>query len=136
MIKRIVLGIIATFLILILLLAFLWYWVNRNSPVQTNEDYVGSAICGECHEKEYASWAKTAHAKAVQEVTKDNNPIIGEWGRTLIFKEGNVPEVTIKLERSIDGLPQVTLKEAANPLRETTFNVSRVSGGHGWKQLF
>ena len=97
---------------------------------------MGSAICGECHEKEYASWAKTAHARAVQEVTKDCNPIIGEWGRTLILKEGNVPEVTIKLEWSVDGLPQVTLKDVANPLRETTLNVSRVSGGHGWKQRF
>jgi predicted CXXCH cytochrome family protein len=136
MIKRIILGIVSVFLILILLLTLLWYLVNRNSPVQNNRDYVGSAACAECHQREYASWAKTAHALAIQDVTKDKNPIIGQWDKTLAFQEGDLPEVTIRLEKSAEGLHQVTLIDAADPTRESTFTVSRVSGGHGWKQRF
>jgi len=134
MVKKIILGGISTFLTIILLLALFWYLVTRNSPVQTNEEYVGSAACGKCHEKEYASWAKTAHAKAIQDITKEYNPIIGEWNKTLTFQEGDLPEVTIRLEKSDDGLHQVTLVDAADPSRESTFTVARVSGGHGWKQ--
>jgi len=136
MTKKIILGSVSSFLIVILLLAFLWYLANRNSPVQNNRGYVGSSACTECHEEEYTSWAKTAHARVIQEVTKDRNPIIGEWGKTLTFQEGDLPEVTIRLEKSADGLHQVTLGDAADPAKESTFTVSRVSGGHGWKQRF
>ena len=62
MIKRIILGGISTFLVVILLVALFWYLANWNSPVQSNRDYVGSVACGECHQREYALWAKTAHA--------------------------------------------------------------------------
>jgi len=136
MIKRILLGIFSVFLMLILLLPLLWYLANRNSPVQSNWDYVGSVACGECHQREYALWAKTAHALAIQDVTKDKNPIIGQWDKTLTFQEGDLPEVTIRLEKSAEGLHQVTLIDATDPTRRSAFTVSRVSGGHGWKQRF
>lgn len=135
-IKKIILGGVSAFLIVISLLALGWYLANRNSPVQHNRDYVGSTACGECHQREYASWAKTAHALAIQDVTKDKNPIIGQWDKTLTFQEGDLPEVTIRLEKSPDGIHQVTLVDASDPTKESTFTVSRVSGGHGWKQRF
>jgi predicted CXXCH cytochrome family protein len=135
-IKKIILWGVSTIPIAILLLAVFWYLANRNSPVQNNRDYVGSTACGECHQREYASWAKTAHALAIQDVTKDKNPIIGQWDKTLTFQEGDLPEVTIRLEKSAEGLHQVTLIDAADPTRKSTFTVSRVSGGHGWKQRF
>jgi predicted CXXCH cytochrome family protein len=136
MTKKIILGSGSTLLAAILLLALFWYLANRNSPVQSNKDYVGSVACGECHEKEYASWAKTSHARVIRDVTEDKNPIIGEWGKTLTFQEGDLPEVTIRLEKSADDLHQVTLVDAADPTKESIFTVSRVSGGHGWKQRF
>lgn len=134
--KKIILWGVSTFLVAILLLAVFWSMANRNSPVQNNGDYVGSTACGECHQREYASWAKTSHALAIQDVTKEHNPIIGRWGTTLTFQEGDLPEVTIRLEKSANGLHQVTLIDSAEPTRASTLTVSRVSGGHGWKHRF
>ena len=109
---------VSTFLLTIVLLAVFWYLANRNSPVQNHRDYVGSSACGECHQREYASWAKTAHALAIQDVTKDKNPIIGQWDKTLSFQEGNLPEVTIRLVKSAEGLHEVTLIDAVDPTRK------------------
>ncbi len=136
MIQKIIIGIVSALFIIMLILLILWYMANRNSPVQNNDNYIGSKACGECHPEKHATWAKTSHSKSFEEITKDHNPIIPEWSGTLTFKEGKIPEVTIKLEKTAEGIHRVTMRDAINNRIEKTYNVTRVSGGHGWKQRY
>lgn len=134
--KRIIPGGICVLLAATLPLVLFWYTVNANGTVQTNEGYIGSKACKKCHEGKYATWVKTTHSKSFEEVTKDHNPVVPQWRGELTFKEGKIPEVTIKLEKTPDGIHKATLVDAADPTKEATFTVSRTSGGHGWKQRF
>jgi predicted CXXCH cytochrome family protein len=43
--------------------------------------YVGSAACKECHDRVYASWQQTLHAKIVQDVRKTPQALQGDWGQ-------------------------------------------------------
>lgn len=44
--------------------------------------YVGSAACKDCHDKIYASWQGTVHAKVIQDVGKNPQAIQADWRKS------------------------------------------------------
>lgn len=133
--KNIIWGLLAL-VFLIGGLTLFWFLANIRSPVQTNEDYISSETCGYCHYDHYATWVETAHAKAFQVVSAESNPIIPAWEGTLTFSEGDIHDVQIRLEETDEGFPLAILVDSADPSIEKEFLVTRISGGHGWKQRF
>ncbi len=52
----------------------------------TVPEYVGSAICSDCHEAEANAWAQSHHALAWTEPTRDN--ILGDFGNASFVHRG------------------------------------------------
>lgn len=131
-----ILGIISLFLILITVLLVIWLIGTSKESGQTNAEYIGSQTCAQCHSLEFETWQNSSHAKAFQAVSSGSDPILPHWEGTLSFSEGNIPEVYIRLEKAMDGTPLAILIDSHNPSIEKKYPVTRVSGGHGWKQRF
>src|SRR6266540_3265813 len=43
--------------------------------------YVGSLQCRACHDKIYATWRKTIHAQAIQDVNQNPRAVQGDWSQ-------------------------------------------------------
>jgi predicted CXXCH cytochrome family protein len=48
--------------------------------------FVGSARCKECHDKTYATWRQTLHARAIQDVSHTPQAIQGDWSQAFALK--------------------------------------------------
>jgi predicted CXXCH cytochrome family protein len=133
---RTVMGFVAAVLLLVALFAGVWFVGTSRASGQSMDGFVGAQSCGQCHAEEFAQWESTAHAKAFQAVTPDDNPIVPAWEGVLTFAEGNVRDVSIRLEKAADGSPRAILEDAVNPGSERILPVDYLSGGHGWKQRY
>jgi len=97
--------------------------------------YVGSGKCMPCHKAVHGLWKDTLHNKSQQILTPENNSVVVDWTGTIKVKAGNIPEVTVKLNKS-NKVHQATLVDAKDPYKEVTYNVVRTYGGWGWKQRY
>ena len=97
--------------------------------------YVGSGKCMPCHKVIHGLWKDTLHNKSQQILTPENDSVVVDWKGTIKVKAGNIPEVTAKLNES-KKVHQVTLVDAKDPSKETTYTVVRTYGGWGWKQRY
>ncbi len=65
------------------------YAVSRfdSSPnIKTHKDYVGSNICGQCHQPEFQQWQTSHHAKAMMSPTAEN--VLGDFdNQTVTFND-------------------------------------------------
>lgn len=98
--------------------------------------YMGSAACGLCHKTIYEKWKDTLHNKSQQEISAVNDPVVVEWSGTVKLKAGKIPEATIQLNETPDGVHRVTLIDAKDPTKRATYSVVRTYGGWGWKQRY
>jgi len=48
---------------------------------QAAEGYVGSDVCGGCHEEKYFSWRETTHARMIQDPAADPAVIVGDFSQ-------------------------------------------------------
>jgi predicted CXXCH cytochrome family protein len=106
------------------------------SPAPAQPSYVGAAGCGLCHKAIYEKWRDTLHNKSQQEVTITNDPVVVNWSGTVKLKAGKIPEVSIELRETPDGVHHVTLIDAKDPSKKVTYPVVRTYGGWGWKQRY
>lgn len=70
-----------------------------SAPTVGTPGFVGSAACKECHDRIYASWQGTVHAKAVQDVSKNPQPIQGDW--TIQFEHRKFEKKDVKIVHGI-----------------------------------
>jgi hypothetical protein len=61
--------------------------------------YVGSLKCKECHDKIYATWRQTIHAKAIQEVSENPQAIQGDW--TQLFELRTFKKEDVKFTHGV-----------------------------------
>jgi len=106
------------------------------APALAQPTYVGSAACGLCHKPIHEKWKDTLHNKSQQEVTIANDPVVVNWSGTVKLKAGKIPEVSIELRETPDGVHHVTLIDAKDPSKRATYPVVRTYGGWGWKQRY
>ncbi len=98
--------------------------------------YTGSAACGLCHKPIYDKWQDTLHNKSQQEVKFPNDPVVVDWSGVVKLKAGNIPEVSIELQETPDGVHWVTLNDAKDPNKKARYPVVWTYGGWGWKQRY
>ena len=106
------------------------------SSALAQPSYTGTATCGLCHQAVYEKWKDTLHNKSQQEITVTNDPVVVLWSGTVKLKAGNIPEVSIELHETPDGVHRVTLTDAKDPSKKVTYPVVRTYGGWGWKQRY
>jgi len=94
-------------------------------------EYAGSQQCMGCHERIYEAWKGSAHSNTVEVITSANDTVIADWRGEVKLKQGNIPEVTIRLARGPQGSYLVTLVDARDPSRSLTLTVVRTQGV-GW----
>lgn len=105
-------------------------------PALADASYAGSAACGLCHKDLYEKWKDTLHNKSQQEISPTNDPVVVQWAGTVKLKAGNIPEVSIELLETPDGVHRATLIDAKEPAKKKTYAVVRTYGGWGWKQRY
>jgi predicted CXXCH cytochrome family protein len=106
------------------------------APAFADPSYAGSAACGLCHKDVYEKWKDTLHNKSQQELSPANDPVVVRWSGTVKLKTGNIPEVSIELIETPDGVHRATLTDAKEPAKKKTYAVVRTYGGWGWKQRY
>ncbi len=83
--------------------------------------FVGSEVCGQCHDKIASTWRTTAHSMVIQKVTGPDDPIIlGDWATK--------PDFTVKYP---DG-NTVTVNDLGNLKKENVMFIHGVL----WKQRY
>lgn len=98
--------------------------------------YAGSAACSGCHKAIHEKWKDTLHNKSQQEITATNDPVVVNWSGTVRLKAGKIPEASIDLNETPDGVHRVTLIDAKDAGKKATYTVARTYGGWGWKQRY
>lgn len=93
--------------------------VETNTNVKNHDDFVGSAVCGQCHQAELKQWQTSHHAKAMMKPTAAN--VLGDFDN----KKVSFNDVTTRFTTSEDGY-FITTKNAAN--KTETFKVSYTFG--------
>lgn len=116
---------------LILLLAFAFGASSAPAP-----EYVGSPACALCHADIHGKWKDTLHNKSQQEISVFNDPVVVHWSGVVKLKAGKIPEATIELHETPDGVHRATLIDAKDPAKRVTYPVTRTYGGWGWKQRY
>lgn len=106
------------------------------APALAQPSYTGSAACGLCHKAIHEKWKDTLHNKSQQEVSIFNDPVVVSWTGTVKLKAGKIPEASIQLNETPDGVHHVTLIDAKDPSKKVTYPVVRTYGGWGWKQRY
>lgn len=102
--------------------------------------YTGSAACKDCHEKQYASWAKSGHANMLRppSETAIQVPFPSEVKLNVEVETADKQKVkltpTVKLERQGETY-LMTLVDADNPGNNVVLPVVEVVGGI-WEQQF
>ena len=72
--------------------------------------FVGSEVCGVCHDKITATWKTTAHSMVIQDVSGPDDPIIlGDWGTPPDFTTKN-PEGQMVHVTDLGGLEKEKVK--------------------------
>jgi predicted CXXCH cytochrome family protein len=106
------------------------------APAIADPSYAGSAACGLCHKDVYEKWKDTLHNKSQQEISPTNDPVVVNWSGTVKLKAGKIPEVSIELVETPDGVHRATLIDAKEPAKRKTYAAVRTYGGWGWKQRY
>ncbi len=106
------------------------------SVVVAQPQYAGSAACGGCHKAIHEKWKDTLHNKSQQEITATNDPVVVNWSGTVKLKAAKIPEVSIELNETPDGVHRVALIDAKDASKKATYTVVRTYGGWGWKQRY
>jgi len=103
------------------------------APLFAEAKFAGSEKCLSCHKEIYETWKMSTHYKAVQEVTPSRNNVIADWKGEIKLKSGNIPEATLKLNRSSEGGFLATLIDTKDPSKEVTYNVLMTQGAGSMK---
>ncbi len=106
------------------------------SLTMAQANYVGSKKCMSCHSSIYETWKDTLHNKSQQILSRTNDTLVVDWKGMIKLKDGNIPEVFVKLEDGPGDVHQATLVDAKDLSKEVTYNVARTFGGWGWKQRY
>lgn len=108
------------FVLLFCLISLNVHAVTDTHPnVKKHDDFVGSEVCGQCHQAELQQWQTSHHANAMMAPTAAN--VLGDFDN----KEVRFSDVSTRFTKSEDGY-FITTKGAAN--KTETYKVSYTFG--------